>query len=857
MLRSKYADGDTPTEVELIFEYYGKVYKIKRNPEYERLTKRGSGTTMQKADAELIYPDGRVVTKTREVTAAVNDIIGIDRNQFSRIAMIAQDDFRKLIFAPTDERKAIFRQIFQTELFQTLQDKLKAESGELNRQCENLKNGIVQYIRGVVCEEDDVQHAELDKVKAGAMPLTDIIALIDKLLLQDTEAETVNKKILVAVEKHLADISTLLGKAEEIKKVKTSMSVAQSMLIQKEPEKKMLLDAFEAEQKRQLERDRIDIEITMGKSKLPQYDELEEAKTKLAAKEREATEKREALAIETSQLAEQCAIIIGLTAEFEGLKDSGTQKEKLAHQKENAIQLQGKLDTLIAALTSCAALEQYLLKAQEKYRALAAVAESAQREYGAKNKAFLDEQAGILAESLEDGQACPVCGSTVHPCLAVKSDQAPTESELETAKTASEVAQKKAADTSIAAGELAGRVSAQKAEIQKQCKVLLDNCAYDDADTKAQSAREKVCQAITDLDRRIKEEQQNVERKLKLEEDIPVQEAVNKELERTCVELEKAIVSAQSVIEGMVNALEKISKELTFESKAQAKKAIAQAEAQKSAMEKAFNDAQRNYHEMISQIDALNGQIKAQQEQLKGEASIDVDAVNEKRAALLAQKQAINETLTTLATRISTNQFAVDNIRRQSGDLEELEANWAWVKALSNTANGNIGGKEKIMLETYIQMTYFDRIIARANIRFMVMSGGQYEMKRRIVVENNRSQSGLELDVIDHYNGTERSIKTLSGGESFKASLSLALGLSDEIQSSAGGIRLDSMFVDEGFGSLDEESLQQAMKALTGLTEGNRLVGIISHVAELKEKIDMQIVVTKDKSGGSRVEIAV
>ena len=161
------------------------------------------------------------------------------------------------------------------------------------------------------------------------------------------------------------------------------------------------------------------------------------------------------------------------------------------------------------------------------------------------------------------------------------------------------------------------------------------------------------------------------------------------------------------------------------------------------------------------------------------------------------------------------------------------------------------------MLETYIQMTYFDRIIVRANTRFMVMSGGQYELKRRAEADNNRRQSGLELDVIDHYNGTRRSVKTLSGGESFLASLSLALGLSDEIQSSAGGIRLDTMFVDEGFGSLDEESLRQAVEALSGLTEGNRLVGIISHVAELKEKIDRQVIVTKDRSAGSRIDLVV
>ena len=159
------------------------------------------------------------------------------------------------------------------------------------------------------------------------------------------------------------------------------------------------------------------------------------------------------------------------------------------------------------------------------------------------------------------------------------------------------------------------------------------------------------------------------------------------------------------------------------------------------------------------------------------------------------------------------------------------------------------------MLETYVQMNYFERMIRRANVRLMRMTGGQYELKRRVLAGNNRSQSGLDLDVTDHYNGSERSVKTLSGGESFLASLALALGLADEIQANAGGIQLDTMFIDEGFGSLDEEALETAITALGGLSEGNRLVGIISHVAELKEKIDRQLIVTKDRTGGSRVRI--
>lgn len=197
----------------------------------------------------------------------------------------------------------------------------------------------------------------------------------------------------------------------------------------------------------------------------------------------------------------------------------------------------------------------------------------------------------------------------------------------------------------------------------------------------------------------------------------------------------------------------------------------------------------------------------------------------------------------------------LDKSRRQAERLSAIESKWTWVRALSNTANGTLPGKEKVMLETYVQMAYFDRIIARANLRFLTMSGGQYELRRKMQAGNNRSQSGLELDVIDHYNGTRRSVKTLSGGESFQASLALALGLSDEVQFSAGGIQLDTMFVDEGFGTLDEEALRQAIKALSDLAEGNRLVGIISHVAELKEQIDRQIVVVKNKSGGSSARI--
>ena len=259
---------------------------------------------------------------------------------------------------------------------------------------------------------------------------------------------------------------------------------------------------------------------------------------------------------------------------------------------------------------------------------------------------------------------------------------------------------------------------------------------------------------------------------------------------------------------------------------------------------------QENVNDSIDYIEAIK---EMKQNSVTRES---YDKLKSENKQLLEENQSdLDDKSKTVHSRKTSNQSSLDNILIKLDEIKAVEEKWTWMKALSNTANGNLSGKEKVMLETYIQMTYFDRIINRANTRFMVMSGGQYELKRRKEAENNRSQSGLELDVIDHYNGTERSVKTLSGGESFKASLSLALGLSDEIQSSAGGIKLDTMFVDEGFGSLDDESLAQAIKALSSLAEGNRLVGIISHVSELKDKIDKQIVVKKEKTGGSNITI--
>ena len=298
-----------------------------------------------------------------------------------------------------------------------------------------------------------------------------------------------------------------------------------------------------------------------------------------------------------------------------------------------------------------------------------------------------------------------------------------------------------------------------------------------------------------------------------------------------------------------------MKKSLDFEDKTKANNHLTALKNSRDKMVENYNNSKKEFEKVKSKFDELTGSIKALSERIQKSKSVDKEREAEKLNSLVQEKNVLDEQLSQLDIRVATNKNVINNITKQSKVLIETEKKFECVKSLSDTANGKLVGKDRIMFETYVQMTYFDNIINRANTRLMMMSNGQYELIRSEFAEDKKSQSGLELNVIDHYNGSQRSVKTLSGGEAFKASLSLALGLSDEIMSSCGGIKIDTMFVDEGFGSLDEQSLSQAITALLKLSQSNRLVGIISHVAELKQRIDKMIVVKKDKSGGSKIEI--
>ncbi len=857
MFRSKYALPETPTEVELTFSSGGKEYTVKRNPEYERPKTRGEGMTQQKAEAELRLPDGRVLTKLRDVDEEIRNIMGISRGQFMQISMIAQGAFLKLLLASTEERKAIFRQIFRTELFQTVQEKLKADSGALGSECEQVKSSLKQYIGGIRTGDADVLALDAEKAKAGSLPAGEVPELLEKLLAQDRQMQEKLTAEKQAADAGLQVIDGNLGRIETWKKTEKAVEENRRLLPAEEKvleERRKVLE----EQKEKMPEAEAAAEEKAGiEAELPRYDALDtlagqirKLRDVIGSKEKEYNAGREKRDSGSSALSAR-------KEELRSLSGAGENREKFAAAKEKAEKRLAGIEALSGAVTDAARSRKDLEILRVRYRDASDRSRRAAADYEARNRSFLDEQAGILAETLEEGRPCPVCGSTEHPRPAEKSEKAPTEAELKEAKSAAESAGKAAQELSEACAKANTALEAAEADIRRQIRELgLDGEGKDIADA-LKDAGGEVRKEIAELSDAVRKEEKNVSRREALEQEIPEKEKALQKLTEGIETLAREIAGHRAESASRSEQLEKDRSSLRFESRARAEAKISELENRIGQLKRDAKKAEDAFAEAEVRVRERKAAIAGLEEQLSGKPDLDEDSEKAGRAELEEKKGKIEEDLLLIGTRLAANEACLTGIREKAGDLEKLEKRYAWVKALSSTASGSISGKEKIMLETYVQMTFFDRIIARANTRFMVMSGGQYELVRRAEAENNRSQTGLDLDVLDHYNGTVRSVKTLSGGESFKASLSLALGLSDEIQSSAGGVRLETMYVDEGFGSLDEESLRQAVDALAGLAEGDRLVGIISHVGELKNRIDRQIVVTKDQSGGSRAVIVV
>ncbi len=857
MLRSKYAKDETPTYAELVFRYRDKEYKILRNPEYKRKKTRGEGYTKQTAACELTYPDGRVVTKKNEADEEIKKIIGVNKNQFMQIAMIAQGDFLKLLLASTDERTKIFRDIFKTKCYSQLQDKLREEFAKIAQARDKLNFSVQQYIEGIVCEEENDCFSDVERAKNNELPMADTLLTIERLIEQDEISE---KELLLQIneiEKQTDKVNAKLTKFEEYNKLRQEELEVKEKL-EKSKIKQEKSKVFFIEQKENLSQtDSLGNEVARINAELPRHRELESQQISLKNTKESISKESKLLTDTNNQIEKLTEKIKELKSEKITLENAGEQRERLLSKRVTEQKNKESLEALKKSLNEYHNLYIKLEKSQSEYRTFSEAYEKATSEYNAKEKAYLDEQAGILASTLIENEPCPVCGSTSHPNPASKSEKAPTEAELKKAKDKSEKAGQKASQASMECSVLKGQENTARQNIEELLNELVPDVSIENADDEISKLIELQIQKISEIEAQIEIEDKKLSRKNELEKVIPDFEKESEQLRNSLLQIENNIASNKAKAEEIEKQINNMKCNLSFENKATAEKRLHDCEEKIKSIKDSFEKAEQEYNLCKELVIELSAKAEQLSQQLEKAEEIDFEAEKQKQNELLNSRKEKSNKRTDILTRLSANRTALQNIVSKSDELDTLESKYVLTKSLSDTANGIVKGKEKIMLETYIQMTYFDRIIAKANTRFMVMSGGQYEMKRRQEVGDKRNKTGLDIDIIDHYNGTQRSVNTLSGGESFKASLSLALGLSDEIQASAGGIKLDTMFVDEGFGSLDDESLDQAMKSLNGLTEGNRLVGIISHVNELKERIDKQIVVTKDRDGGSKAKIIV
>lgn len=849
MLRSRYAEPDTPTEVKLVFAYRNKEYEIRRNPTYQRPKLRGEGMTQENASAELRLPGGEILTRTGEVDEKIREILGMTRDQFMQIAMIAQGDFLKLLLAKTEERRKIFSSIFRTGRYARLEERLKQEARQARKTYDDL-----------------VREIGFEQERARLPEGTDRSGLRDEEYLQAIEKfrdeagirleEGEKKQELLRGE--LDALAARILAAEEQEKRKKALEETRQQWTKLQAAAEQRKQELEAARSREPEAKEKEARLHVEQDRLQQYDRLEELKQqKTEAEKKQASDEAARKKLEEGRKS--------LTQQIQDCRQKIKEKEALAGKtaalsgEKERLRSQGaeynELKTLLEAYEE--ALEKWN-RAAVTYQASCGKEQEFGESYRRQHRAFLDDQAGILAAELAENQPCPVCGSLHHPSPAMKTDDAPTRETVEQSQKRWEESKTAMDEAGRKAAALRGTRDSSLQHMEEKAKGLnmpTEPAALKETLMEEQKRFRSKWKEVTGA---LAASEAAAEAKVVLEEKLETLQKKQEEDEEAYRKLELESARLQEQIENLSANYSELKETLPYPDRESAGKAASLLDREIREIREAVQSAEENEKAAARRIQEAEGRMGELQKQIReGEsaeamtsAELQENQKKKKEEQLRLQAEAKEDNLIW-----ETNSAAAGSIRKLSGEREQAARKYSMLQNLADTANGNLSGKQRIQLETYVQQQLFDRILVRANTRFRVMSGGQYDLVRRKEYQKNQ-QSGLDLDVVDHYNGTTRSVSTLSGGESFMASLSLALGLSDEIQESAGGVQMDALFVDEGFGSLDEETLDQAMKAIQTLAEdGGRIVGIISHVTELQNRIDRQLLVRKMKSGGSTATI--
>lgn len=864
MMRSQYAQPETETYVELEFLYRGQTYRVCRNPDYKITKTLKNGKIREQKvphSVELTLPDGTVFPEKKNATdAKIIEILGLTADQFSQIVMIAQGDFLKLLYTKSDERKMIFSKLFRTDIYWKIQENLRRKSMEMDeriqendRAFEQEKSRIILLPESEELPLDELVERLRERLKDALKEQNLRRANVEELNKKITKYEEINK-LFVSLEKIRQTGKELEARQAESKERRQQIEnalKADKVLV---AEQQNLRQQQEVEQSAQA--------IAKMTETLANDQEMFET-LKTQQQEAEAKQKREAADIQKKMLAlEQSfpsyeALQNARSEEQQAKKvweDLGKTSEESFHKKKAGI---------AALKEQQKQQEQVVEQTKKNWEQTSLSASESAKHYEHMYEAFLKEQAGILAENLSAGCPCPVCGSTVHPDPAKLSDHAVTELEVEQAKKTRAAAEEKR-DMAYAAFE------AEKTEKQKLAQAVeKEEADFVLAQTIAKQQRKEAEQNYVSL-QKIAEQ---IREKLvypSLAEAKKQYAAMQKALEAAEQEIERKRQKVSELAEAM-NTLkgQKLAEE---ENQKTAKKLAVKTEKEYAKLlEKSGFVSEETYHlailpersrsklereekEYESQCLRQQSEQKLLEKQVSGKTYTDTTELNEQ---LKIEKQALKEaekTYMELHTAYENDRSVLQNCAVYLEKGKKLESEDQVIKSLSKTANGRLSGSAKIDFETYIQRQYFKQIIHEANKRLLTMSNHQFILKLKEEANTGRkTNEGLDLSVYSLVTDSERDVKTLSGGESFLAALAMALGLSDIVERSAGAIHPDMMFIDEGFGSLDAQSRQQAIEVLAELAGDSRMVGIISHVTELKEQIDRKLVVSRTDKGSRAV----
>lgn len=864
MMRSQYAQPETETYVELEFLYRGQTYRVRRNPDYKITKTLKNGKIREQKvphSVELTLPDGTVFPEKKNATdAKIIEILGLTADQFSQIVMIAQGDFLKLLYTKSDERKMIFSKLFRTDIYWKIQENLRRKSMEMDeriqendRAFEQEKSRIMPLPESEELPLDELVERLRERLKDALKEQNLRRANVEELNKKITKYEEINK-LFVSLEKIRQTGRELEARQAESKERRQQIENA------RKADKVLVAEQQNLRQQQAVEQSAQAI-AKMGETLADDQEMFETLKTQL--QEAEAKQKREAADIQKKMLALEQSF-----PSYEALQNARSEEQQAKKVWEDLGKISEesfhKKKAGIAALKEQQKRQEQVVEQTKKnWEQTSLSASESAKHYEHMYEAFLKEQAGILAENLSAGCPCPVCGSTVHPDPAKLSDHAVTELEVEQAKKTRAAAEEKR-DLAYAAFE------AEKTEKQKLAQAVeKEEADFVLAQTIAKQQRKEAEQNYVSL-QKIAEQ---IREKLvypSLAEAKKQYAAMQKALAAAEQEIERKRQKVSELAEAM-NTLkgQKLAEE---ENQKTAKKLAAKTEKEYAKLlEKSGFVSEETYHlailpersrsklereekEYESQCLRQQSEQKLLEKQVSGKTYTDTTELNEQ---LKAEKQALKEaekTYMELHTAYENDRSVLQNCAVYLEKGKKLESEDQVIKSLSKTANGRLSGSAKIDFETYIQRQYFKQIIHEANKRLLTMSNHQFILKLKEEANTGRkTNEGLDLSVYSLVTDSERDVKTLSGGESFLAALAMALGLSDIVERSAGAIHPDMMFIDEGFGSLDAQSRQQAIEVLGELAGDSRMVGIISHVTELKEQIDRKLVVSRTDKGSRAV----